>query len=130
MGAIAMDGTRALRLVKGYVNGEVFLDFLEKDLVPNLRPGDTVVMDGPSIHRVAGVEEVLAKAGAKLLYLPAYSPELNPIEEVWASVKKRLRDAPPRKLAALSQAVWRIWGDVGAALCSACIGHSGYAVST
>ena len=126
IGAIALDGSRALRRVEGYVNGEVFVDFLRNDLGPALHPGDIVVMDGPSIHKVEGVEEALAERGATALYLPPYSPELNPIEMAWAWIKKLLRDAPPRKLAALRERVDDLWTQVTAALCAAWIRHSGY----
>jgi transposase len=126
IGAIALDGCRALRRVEGYVNGEEFVDFLRNDLGPALRRGDIVVMDGPSIHKVEGVAEALAERGATPLYLPPYSPELNPIEMAWAWIKKLLRDAPPRRLAALRERVDDLWAHVTAALCGAWMRHSGY----
>lgn len=126
IGAIALDGCRALREVEGYVDGDEFIAFLREDLGPSLRPGDIVVMDGPSIHKVAGVEEALAERGATALYLPAYSPELNPIELAWGWIKKLLRDAAPRKLAALREHVWRLWAQVTASLCAGWVRHCGY----
>jgi transposase len=126
IGAIAMDGIRALRRVEGYVNGDEFIDFLREDLGPALRPGDVVVMDGPSIHKVEGVAEALAERGATALYLPPYSPELNPIEMTWAWIKKLLRDAPPRRLPALRERVDILWGQVTTALCVAWVRHCGY----
>jgi transposase len=83
-------------------------------------------MDGPSIHKVEGVAEALAERGATALYLPPYSPDLNPIEMAWAWIKKLLRDAPPRRLAALRERVDELWEQVTTALCRAWIRHSGY----
>lgn len=126
IGAIALDGVRALRRVEGYVNGDEFIRFLRDDLGPGLNPGDIVVMDGPSIHKVAGVAEALAERGATALYLPPYSPELNPIEMTWAWLKKLLRDAPCRRLNALRERVEELWAEVTAGLCRGWFKHSGY----
>lgn len=126
IGAIALDGTRALRRVEGYVDGDEFISFLREDLGPNLHPGDVVVMDGPSIHKVKGVAEALAERGATALYLPAYSPELNPIEMAWAWLKKLLRDAPPRQLKALRERVDTLWDRLTSSLCAGWVRHSGY----
>lgn len=126
IGAIALDGSRALRRVEGYVNGDEFVDFLRRDLGPALPPGDIVVMDGPSIHKVEGIAKALAENGATALYLPPYSPELNPIEMAWAWLKKPLRDAPARRLAALRERVDDLWAQVTTALCAARVRHSGY----
>lgn len=130
IGAIALDGPRALTQVEGYVDGDVFICFLRDDLGPNLRPGDIVVMDGPRLHKVKGVAEALAERGASAMYLPAYSPELNPIEMAWAWVKNLLRTTPVRKLPALRARVTELWAQVSAALCSAWVFHSGYHAST
>lgn len=127
IGAIALDGCRALRRVEGYVDGDEFISFLREDLGPHLNPGDIVVMDGPSIHKVAGVAEALAERGASALYPPAYSPELDPIEMTWSWIKALLRKAPPRRLAALRETVDRLWTQVTTGLCAGWIRHSGYA---
>jgi len=87
-------------------------------------------MDGPSIHRVAGVAETLAQLGATALYLPAYSPELTPIELTWAWVKKLVRDLPTRTLRLLRSLVTTIWGQVTPDLCAGWLRHSGYRQST
>jgi transposase len=130
IGAIGLDGVRALRTVEGYVNGEEFIRFIQEDLGPALRPGDIVVMDGPSIHRVKGVAPALAEFGATALYLPAYSPELNPIEMTWAWTKKLVRDVPKRTLHLLRQRFSEIWGQVTPELCAGWLRHAGYRLST
>ena len=130
IGAIALDGVRALRQVDGYVNGDEFLAFLREDLGPRLNKGDIVIMDGPSIHKVAGVTEVLAEHGATALYLPAYSPELNSIEMTWAWLKKLVRDVPTRTLRLLRAKVDELWPQVTSDLCAGWLRHSGYSQST
>jgi transposase len=79
-------------------NGEIFLNFIERCLCPVLRKGQVVVMDNVSFHRVSGVREAIEKTGARLVYLPPYSPELNPIELMWSKVKNCLRKASARTL--------------------------------
>lgn len=130
IGAIATDGPRALRKVEGYVDGEEFIAFLKEDLGPTLRNGDIVVMDGPSIHRVEGVAEILAERGATVMYLPPYSPELNPIEMTWSWLKNLLRTVPPRKLSLLKDHVERHWATITKELCKGWVGHCGYIQAT
>ena len=130
IGAIALDGVRGLRRVEQSVNGEEFVAFLREDLGPNLNPGDVVIMDGPSIHRVSGVVEALAEFDAVPLYLPPYSPELNPIEMAWAWLKKHLRKAAPRRIRFLRETIERAWATVSESLCAGWIRHCGYAVQS
>ncbi len=126
MGAIGLDGPRAMRIHKGSVNGEVLLDYLREDLGPTLESGDIVVMDGPRLHRIAGVAEVLAQFGATVKYLPSYSPELNPIEMTWAWCKDKIRAIAPRHLAKLKKKVTEKWEAIDAAACEGWFRHSGY----
>lgn len=128
IGAIALDGVRALRRVESSVNGEEFIRFLREDLGPNLNPGDVVVMDGPRIHRVEGVKEALAEFKATALYLPAYTPELNPIEMAWSWLKGRIRKAAPRRIKNLRRVVASAWSEITSALCQGWIRHAGYAL--
>lgn len=130
VGAIALDGLRALQVIDGTVDGPTFVSFLGDMLGPNLVPGDIVVMDGPRLHRVAGVHEALATRGAKPLYLPRYSPELNPIEMCWSYLKAWVRRRTPRVAARLIDAVHEAWGKVTADLCKSWIRHCGYAVGS
>lgn len=130
IGAIGLDGVRAIRRVDGYVDGEVFIRFLKEDLGPALRPGDIVVMDGPRIHRVAGVSEALASFGATATYLPAYSPELNPIEMAWAWLKRLIRKSAPRRAERLKTAIQKYWETITPQLCQGWIRHCGYAAAS
>jgi transposase len=92
----------------GAINRARFLAYVEPALVPTLRAGDLVVMDNLAAHKVAGVGEALAAAGAQALYLPPYSPDLNPIEQVFAKLKSLLRSAAARTVDAL----WRLIGQL------------------
>jgi len=83
----------------------VFLAFVGQVLGPALRPGDVVVMDNLPAHKVAGVREAVEARGARVLYLPPYSPDLSPIERMWSKVKKLLRDAAARTQQALEAAI-------------------------
>jgi len=86
-------------------DGDIFLAYLEQVLGPKLRPGDVVVMDNLSAHKWPGFEQLIQAAGAELLYLPPYSPDLNPIEKAWAKLKQLLappRPAPPKRSSKLS----------------------------
>lgn len=130
IGAIAADGPRAIRKVEGYVDGAEIISFLKEDLGPRLRRGDIVIMDGPSIHKVEGVAEALAERGATVLYLPPYSPELNPIEMTWSWLKNLLRTVPPRKLSLLKERVDHYWMKLSAELCKGWVRHCGYVQST
>ena len=82
--------------VDGAVNGAVFTAYLDQVLGPTLRPGDVVVLDNLSVHKVAGLDEVLQRYGARLLYLPPYSPDFNPIELAFSKLKSWLRTAQAR----------------------------------
>lgn len=99
--ALDQRGIRCSTVVDGAVNREVFEAFVEQVLVPSLRPGDLVVMDNLSSHKGRRVEELILAAGAALLYLPPYSPDLNPIEQAFSKVKQLLRSLAARSSAAL-----------------------------
>ncbi|GJD65728.1 hypothetical protein MPEAHAMD_5923 [Methylobacterium frigidaeris] len=99
---------------------------MEQVLAPALRPGDTVILDNLSAHKVAGVREALAAVGARLLYLPKYSPDFNPIERVFAKIKALLRKAAPRSEAALHQAIRRVLRSFKPRECRRIIAAAGY----
>jgi transposase len=109
--ALRASGLCATALFDGATNGARFRSYVTEILVPALRPGDTVVMDHLQAHKVAGVREAIEAAGARLLYLPPYSPDLNPIEQAFAKLKAQLRSAAARTVpdlwAAIGQAFTR-----------------------
>jgi transposase len=90
----------------GPMDGEMFLAYVRQFLCPTLRPGDIVILDNLSSHKVAGVKDAIATAGATMLYLPPYSPDLNPIEKLFAKLKALLRKAAKRSIEAL-------WNEIG-----------------
>lgn len=96
LGALRSTGFVAPLCVDGAINGRVFLAWVQEHLVKSLRPGDVVVMDNLSSHKVKGVAEAIAAVGAELRYLPPYSPDLNPIELAFSKFKKLLRDGAQR----------------------------------
>ncbi len=103
------DGITAPFVVDAPMNGEIFLTYLEKCLAPTLVPGEVVMMDNLSAHKVAGVRETIEATGATLRRLPSYSPDLNPIEQSFAKLKSQLRKAGERSIPAL-------WGRIGTIL--------------
>jgi transposase len=105
IGAIGLEGIRTGLSVPGAIDGETLLFFVEELLVPTLNRGDLVVMDNASIHKLDDIEDALDAAGAGLLFLPAYAPDLNPIEHAWSKVKARLRALKPRTPPALLEAL-------------------------
>jgi transposase len=105
LSALSLGGLLATMTIEEATDGDIFLAYLEQVLGPKLRPGNVVVMDNLSAHKVAGVEQLIQAAGAELLYLPPYSPDLNPIEKAWAKLKQLLRSAKARTAEALHQAI-------------------------
>ena len=105
LGAMSLRGMVATMTIEEATDRDIFLAYVEQVLVPVLRPGDVVVMDNLGSHKVVGVREAIEKAGAEVLYLPPYSPDLNPIEKAWDKFKQLLRSAKERSKDALDQAV-------------------------
>ena len=105
LGAMSLAGMVATMTIEEATDADIFLAYLEQVLCPALKPGDVVVMDSLSSHKVAGVREQIEACGAEVLYLPPYSPDLNPIEKAWAKIKQLLRSAKTRTREALEQAV-------------------------
>jgi putative transposase len=109
--ALRHDEITAPCVFDGPMDGASFLTYVEHFLAPTLRQGDVVVMDNLASHKVAGVKEAIAQAGATLRYLPAYSPDLNPIEQVFAKLKAALRKAAARTFDALIDAIAQALAD-------------------
>lgn len=101
LAALRTTGLTAPLVVDGAINGELFLGWVRHHLVPTLKPGDIVVMDNLGAHKVVGVREAIAAAGAMVLYLPPYSPDLNPIELVFSKFKWLLKNASARAVNSL-----------------------------
>jgi transposase len=94
--ALRLSGPSAPGLFEGAMDGEMFLAWIQHGLVAELNKGDLVIMDNLATHKVAGVRQAIEKAGARLEYLPPYSPDFNPIENMWSKVKQSLRSQAPR----------------------------------
>lgn len=103
--ALRPDGFGSLLSVEGAVNGDIFATYLGQVLGPGLQPGDVVVCDNLAAHKVAGLAEILAPYGARLLYLPPYSPDFNPIELAFSKLKTWLRTAQARTRDLLEKAI-------------------------
>ena len=124
--ALRHDGVSAPCVFDGAINGARFLAYAEQALAPTLRPGDVVVLDNLRAHKVKGVREAIAAAGAELLYLPPYSPDLNPIELAFAKLKALLRAAARRTVDALWQAIGHALDAFTPTECAHYLAHAGY----
>jgi transposase len=119
-------GIVAPMLIKGAMNGEAFLAYIEQCLAPTLKRKDIVVVDNVSFHKVAGVEEAIQARGAELRYLPQYSPEFNPIELVFHPLKTLLRKAAERTIDGLERRVGSFIRGLDPAECVGYFRHAGY----
>jgi len=125
-------GLRADRIdapwvLDGAMDGEAFLTYLRKILGPTLAEGDMVIMDNLPAHKVAGVRQTIEATGAKLLYLPPYSPDLNPIEMMFAKLKALLRKAAERTIEGLWQRTGSLLDQFTATECRNYLAKAGYA---
>ncbi len=105
VGAVALDGVRAMMAYEGGTSADAFLRFAREALAPSLHRGDVVVMDNLGAHRAVGVREAVETVGARIMYLPPYHPELNPIELAWSKLKALLKRIGARDLQALAAAL-------------------------
>jgi transposase len=121
-------GMRCAMTTDGAINREVFEAFVEQVLRPTLRAGDVVVMDNLSSHKGPRVREMIESAGATLLYLPPYSPDLNPIELAFAKLKQLLRSAAHRTMGALWAGVQRLLNQITATDSLHFLRHCGYGI--
>ena len=108
------------------MTGAAFKAYVEQFLVPTLFPDDVVVLDNLAAHKVDGVAEAIAAAGASILYLPPYSPDLNPIEQLFAKLKALLRKAATRTKAALWSAIGQLIASIPADECANYLRNCGY----
>lgn len=126
LGALRVEGFVAPLTVEGPINGLLFRAWVEQHLAPILKPGDIVVMDNLSSHKVAGVQEAIEAVGAELRYLPPYSPDLNPIELAFSKFKKLLRDGAERTVDKLWTLCGRLLDQFTEAECRNYFQHCGY----
>jgi transposase len=122
-------GLVAPLVLDGAINGAAFLAYIEQFLAPTLRPGDIVVLDNLSSHKVSGVREAIEAVGASVLYLPPYSPDLNPIELAFSKLKRLLREAAARTVEALWQTIGHLLNSFTPAECANYIRHCRFAHS-
>ena len=126
LAALRHDRVDAPWLLDGPINGETFRLYVDKVLVPTLRPGDIVIMDNLGSHKSKAVRSAIREVGARLLFLPKYSPDLNPIEQLFSKLKHWLREAAARTTDAVCAALKPILDGVTPSECSNYFIHAGY----
>lgn len=126
LAALRHDGLTAPMTLDGPMDGETFRAWTQQFLAPTLKPGDIVIMDNLPAHKVVGIKEAIEALGAHLLYLPPYSPDLNPIEQVFAKFKAALRKAAARTIEKLWVEIANTLRSFSQQECAAYLKHSGY----
>lgn len=129
IGARALDGLRTGLSVAGAIDGETMLFFIEELLAPTLQRGDIVFMDNCAIHKLEEIEAALEAVGAWVIFLPAYSPDLNPIENCWSKVKTLLRSLKPRTWSELQEALVEAFSSITVQDILGWFRHCGYRVA-
>ena len=129
LAALRYDRIEAPWLIDGPIDGESFLIYVEKLLLPTLHPGDIVVMDNLGSHRSKAARRLIRSVGAKLILLPKYSPDLNPIEQVFAKLKHLLRKAAARTIEAIGTAIGQLLGNYTASECANYFKNAGYGLT-
>jgi len=127
LAALRCDRIDAPFVLDGPINGEWFLAYVEQVLIPTLSPGDIVVMDNLGSHKGKAVRRAIRTAGAHLIFLPPYSPDLNPIEQVFAKLKALLRKAAERTVEATWRRIGQLLDRFTPAECANYLANSGYA---
>lgn len=128
LGALSCQGLNAVMTVDGATDTSVFQAYVTQVLAPTLAPDDIVIMDNLSAHKVAGINEAIEATGARLLYLPPYSPDFSPIENCWSKLKAILRRVKARTRDALDDALKQSIGGITEADASGWFRHCGYAL--
>jgi transposase len=127
LAALRVDRMTAPCVFDGPINGECFLSYVEQVLVPSLGPGDIVVMDNLGSHKAQATRKAIEKAGARLVFLPAYSPDLNPIEQSFSKIKSVLRKAMGRTVDAVEAAIREVLPTISPTECRNYFKNAGYA---
>ena len=125
--ALRSSALTAPGLIDGPMNGNTFLAYVEQILAPSLSPGDVVILDNLSAHKVAGVRQAIEATGARLLYLPPYSPDFNPIEQLFAKLKALLRKAAERSIDGLWRRIASLLHSFTPEECANYLRNAGYA---
>ena len=128
LGTMSLRGMEAVMTIPSATDGDVFRAYVEQVLCPTLQSGDVLVMDNLSAHKVAGIRELIQARGAQLIYLPPYSPDLNPIEQAWSKFKQFLRAAKARTSQALDEAITEALKTITPTNANAWFRHCGYSV--
>lgn len=124
--ALRTSGPTAIALFDGATNGARFRAYVTDTLVPVLKPGDTVILDNLNVHKVVGVREAIEAVGARIRYLPAYSPDLNPIEQAFSKLKALLRSAAARTVPDLRAEIGKAFARFTPQECRSSIAAAGY----
>jgi transposase len=128
LSSVRMDGTMVPLVFEGALNGDLFKAYVEHMLAPSLKPGDIVIMDNLSSHKVKGIAGAIEAAGASVMYLPPYSPDLNPIELLWSKVKAILRKLKVRTKDLMDHAISQALDAISLDDIAAWFRHDGYAL--
>lgn len=126
LAGLRLTGMIAPLTLDGPINGETFLEWVNQELVPELKPDDIVIMDNLSSHKVAGVREAIEAAGARVEYLPPYSPDFNPIENAFSKLKTLLRKYRERTVEGLWNRIGEIIDTILPKECENFLRHCGY----
>ena len=126
LSSLRKDGTTEALVFEGALNGEMFKAYMKICLAPTLKEGDVVIMDNLSSHKVKGLKEIVEERGARIEYLPPYSPDLNPVENMWSKIKAQLRHVKKRCQDALIEAVGAALKTVSAQDAQGWFKHCGY----
>ena len=126
IGTLGVGGVTSMATIDGALDGDAYAAYVEQVLVPVLEPGDVVVMDNLRVHSNAEAIEAIERAGARVLWLPPYSPDFNPIEQVWSKLKALVRAAGARTRSALDEAIADALSAITAANARAWFAYCGY----
>ena len=130
LAALRWDGVTAPAVFDGPINGVSFTAYVERNLAPTLQPGDVVVLDNLGSHKGKAVREAIERAGAQIRFLPPYSPDLNPIEQVFAKLKTMIRREAPRTRQTLWRCIGKLLDRFSIAECQNYITDAGYRTPT
>jgi transposase len=128
LSSVRLDGTTVSLVFEGALNGAIFREYIARLLVPSLKAGDIVIMDNLSSHKVSGIVEAIEAVGAFVLFLPPYSPDLNPIELMWSKIKAILRKLKVRSKELLDEAIAFALDSISTSDIAGWFRHDGYAL--